>query len=77
MLVDGHRRSRSRATHWVLVTDCDRNFIYLHDPNAERSLQGRPQDCQHVPITHREFDRISRFGQHKQRAAVVLYPRSP
>ncbi|MDT4846826.1 rimI: ribosomal-protein-alanine acetyltransferase [compost metagenome] len=77
VLVDGHRRSRSRATHWVLVTDCDRNFIYLHDPNAERSLQGRLQDCQHVPVTHREFDRISRFGQHKQRAAVVLYPRSP
>ncbi|GLZ88470.1 GNAT family N-acetyltransferase [Metapseudomonas resinovorans] len=75
VLVDGHRRSRSRAPHWVLVTDCDRNFIYLHDPNAERSLQRRPQDCQHVPVTHHEFERISRFGQGKRRAAVVLYPR--
>ncbi|WP_342245574.1 GNAT family N-acetyltransferase/peptidase C39 family protein [Pseudomonas sp. OTU5201] len=75
VLVDGHRRSRSRAPHWVLVTDYDRNFIYLHDPNAERSLQRRPQDCQHVPVTHQEFERISHFGQGKQRAAVVLYPR--
>ncbi len=76
VLVDGHRRSRSRAPHWVLVTDYDRAFIYLHDPNAERSLQRRPQDCQHVPVTHQEFERISRFGRAKQRAAVVLYPRS-
>jgi ribosomal protein S18 acetylase RimI-like enzyme len=75
VLVDGHRRSRSRAPHWVLVTDCDHNFIYLHDPNAERSLHRRVQDCQHVPVTHREFERISRFGLGKQRAAVVLYPR--
>ncbi|MDH4562806.1 GNAT family N-acetyltransferase/peptidase C39 family protein [Pseudomonas sp. BN411] len=75
VLVDGHRRSRSRAPHWVLVTDCDRNFIYLHDPNAERSLHRRAQDCQHIPVTHREFERISRFGLGKQRAAVVLYPR--
>ncbi|MNN71164.1 hypothetical protein D3C81_1870760 [compost metagenome] len=59
----------------MLVTDYDRTFVYLHDPNAERSLQSRPQDCQHVPVTHREFERISRFGQHKQRAAVVLYAR--
>ncbi|WP_044872969.1 peptidase C39 family protein [Pseudomonas sp. LFM046] len=76
VLVDGHRRSRSRAPHWVLVTDCDHAFVYLHDPNAERSLLRQPQDCQHVPVTYSEFERISRFGQGKQRAAVVLYPRS-
>ena len=75
VLVDGHRRSRSRVPHWVLVTDYDHTFVYLHDPNAERSLLRRPQDCQHVPVTHREFERISRFGQGKQRAAVVLYAR--
>lgn len=73
VLVAGHRRSRSRAPHWVLVTDCDHAFIYLHDPNAERSLHRRTQDCQHVPVTHREFERISRFGPGKHRAAVVLY----
>jgi hypothetical protein len=32
-------------------------------------------DCQHLPVSHGEFEKMCRFGRDKLRAAVILYRR--
>ncbi|SDI49396.1 GNAT family N-acetyltransferase/peptidase C39 family protein [Pseudomonas panipatensis] len=75
VLISSYRLTRSKAPHWVVVTDCDQDFIYLHDPDVDHSQHRQPLDCQHIPVSHAEFDKMSRFGRSKLRAAVVLYQR--
>jgi len=76
VLISSYRLTRSKAPHWVIVTDCDEDFIYLHDPDVDHSQHRQTMDCQHVPVSHSEFNKMSRFGRSKLRAAVVLYTRS-
>ncbi|PZP77224.1 MAG: ribosomal-protein-alanine acetyltransferase, partial [Stenotrophomonas maltophilia] len=75
VLISSYRLTRSKAPHWVIVTDCDEDFVYLHDPDVDHSIHRRQMDCQHVPVSHAEFDKMSRFGRRKLRAAVIVYPR--
>jgi ribosomal-protein-alanine acetyltransferase len=76
VLISSYRLTRSKSPHWVLVTDCDEDFVYLHDPDVDHSQHRQPMDCQHVPVSHGEFDKMCRFGRGKLRAAVVLYVRN-
>lgn len=76
VLISSYRLTRSKSPHWVVVTDCDEDFVYLHDPDVDHSQHRQPMDCQHVPVSHGEFEKMSRFGRGKLRAAVVLYSRS-
>lgn len=73
VLISSYRLTRSKAPHWVLITGCDEDFIYLHDPDVDHSQHREPLDCQHIPVSHAEFDKMSRFGRSKLRAAVVLF----
>lgn len=77
VLISSYRLTRSKAPHWVIVTDCDEEFVYLHDPDVDHSQHRQPMDCQHLPVSHGEFEKMSRFGRGKLRAAVVLYVRQP
>jgi len=76
VLISSYRLTRSKSPHWVMVTDCDEDFVYLHDPDVDHSQHRQPMDCQHVPVSHGEFEKMSRFGRGKLRAAVVLYARA-
>ncbi|WP_085586933.1 MULTISPECIES: peptidase C39 family protein [unclassified Pseudomonas] len=75
VLISSYRLTRSKSPHWVIVTDCDEEFVYLHDPDVDHSLHRQPMDCQHVPVSHGEFEKMSRFGRGKLRAAVVVFAR--
>ncbi|BBP76871.1 GNAT family N-acetyltransferase [Pseudomonas sp. Ost2] len=75
VLISSYRLTRSKAPHWVIVTDCDEEFVYLHDPDVDHSQHRQPLDCQHLPVSHGEFDKMSAFGNSKLRAAVILYSR--
>ncbi|MBB4864051.1 ribosomal protein S18 acetylase RimI-like enzyme [Pseudomonas nitritireducens] len=75
VLISSYRLTRSKAPHWVVVTDCDEDFVYLHDPDVDHSQHREPLDCQHIPVSHAEFEQMSRFGRSKLRAAVILYKR--
>ncbi|KAF1067213.1 MAG: hypothetical protein GAK45_01723 [Pseudomonas citronellolis] len=77
VLISSYRLTRSKAPHWVFVTGCDEDFIYLHDPDVDHSQHREPLDCQHIPVSHAEFDKMSRFGRSKLRAAVVLLQPAP
>jgi hypothetical protein len=76
VLISSYRLTRSKSPHWVVVTDCDEDFVYLHDPDVDHSQHRQPMDCQHVPVSHGEFEKKCRFGRGKLRAAVVLFPQN-
>ncbi|MCD5995781.1 GNAT family N-acetyltransferase/peptidase C39 family protein [Pseudomonas sp. CDFA 602] len=73
VLISSYRLTRSKAPHWVMVTDCDRDFVYLHDPDIDHSLHRQAIDCQHLPVSHADFNRMSCFGADKLRAAVIVF----
>lgn len=73
VLISSYRFTRNKAPHWVLVTGCDQDFVYLHDPSRQR----QSLDCQNVPVSHAQFQRMRAFGSNKLRAALVLYLRQP
>ena len=73
VLISSYRLTRSKAPHWVLLTDTDDDFVYLHDPDVDHSQQRQPLDCQYMPVSHREFAAMSCFGTDKLRAALIVY----
>ncbi|MFJ2362420.1 GNAT family N-acetyltransferase/peptidase C39 family protein [Pseudomonas sp. NPDC087697] len=75
VLISSYRLTRSKAPHWVIITDCDEEFVYLHDPDIDHSQHRQPMDCQHLPVSHGQFDKMCSFGRGKLRAAVVVYGR--
>jgi hypothetical protein len=75
VLISSYRLTRSRAPHWVIVTDYDEDFVYLHDPDIDRSQHRQALDCQHLPVSHKAFDKMCAFGGNKLRASVTLYAR--
>jgi ribosomal protein S18 acetylase RimI-like enzyme len=73
VLISSYRLTRSKAPHWVLLTDADEDFVYLHDPDVDHSQQRQPLDCQYMPVSHQEFAAMSCFGADKLRAAILVY----
>jgi ribosomal protein S18 acetylase RimI-like enzyme/predicted double-glycine peptidase len=75
VLISSYRFTRLKAPHWVLITGCDEEFVYLHDPDIDHSKLKRSLDCQHLPVSHEEFLRMTVFGVQRVRAAVMLRAR--
>lgn len=72
VLISSYRFTRLKAPHWVIITGCDDEFVYLHDPDIDHSKLKRSLDCQHLPVSHEEFLRMAVFGIQRVRAAVML-----
>ncbi|NBB62018.1 ribosomal protein S18-alanine N-acetyltransferase [Pseudomonas sp. ODNR1LW] len=75
VLISSYRLTRSKAPHWVIVTNYDEDFVYLHDPDIDHSQHRQALDCQHLPVSHEAFDKMCAFGSNKLRASVTLYAR--
>lgn len=75
VLISSYRFTRLKAPHWVVITGCDEDFVYLHDPDVDHSTQRSNLDCQHLPVSHAEFSRMAVFGGRRVRAAVLLRAR--
>lgn len=73
VLISNYQLTRTKAPHWVLVTGCDDDFVYLHDPDTDHGRHRQALDCQHMPVSHGQFQRMSLFGGKKVRAAVVVF----
>lgn len=74
VLISSYQLTRTKAPHWVRVTGCDEDFVYLHDPDIDHSRHRQALDCQHMPVSHARFQRMRLFGGNKLRASVLLYP---
>ena len=71
MLVSTYRLDGKKAPHWVVVTGFDGDCLFVHDPDQDDEKQ-TPLDCQHIPIAHDDFERMTAFGSQRIRIAITL-----
>jgi len=72
VLISSYRIYGEKAPHWVVVTGCDDNLIYVHDPYVDQDEGHTRTDCTNMPILKEEFEGMSRYGKTGQRAVVIL-----
>lgn len=72
ILISLYRLTGEREPHWVTVTGMDEHHIYVHEPYVDEALDRDLTDCMHMPIQHREFAGLARYGRRNLRAAVVI-----
>jgi ribosomal protein S18 acetylase RimI-like enzyme len=77
ILISTFRMDGKKAPHWVVMSGYDEHCILVHDPDLDDDTKladdpPSPLDCQFVPIARNEFEKMSRFGQSRLQATVVL-----
>lgn len=72
VLVSHYRMLRSRTPHWVLVYGRAGNSVLIHDPWVERDHMETEVAASALPIPLAAFDRMSRWGRARLRAALVV-----
>lgn len=77
VLISSYRLTGSKAPHWIAVAAIDDNFVYINDPFVDWEEEKTATDCIGIPLSHKEFERMSRFGKGKHAAAVIIYPPRP
>lgn len=75
VLISSYRIYRKKSPHWVVVTGCDERYIYIHDPYVDEEKEETVADCLNMPILHKDFERMSRYGKQAQRAVLIVSPR--
>jgi hypothetical protein len=56
-----------------VVNHNEPSFFYIHDPDDPDEYEKNSTDQMNIPVSRAAFERISRFGKQKQRAAVIIY----
>ena len=56
-----------------MVTGFDDHYIYVHDPLVDTEKGQTTTDSVNMPIPHREFQRMARYGKAAQKAVLILY----
>jgi hypothetical protein len=73
VLISSYRIYGERFPHWVVVTGFDDHYIYVHDPLVDTEEGETIADSINMPIPHREFQRMARYGKAGQKAVLILY----
>lgn len=73
VLISSYRIYGERFPHWVVVTGFDDHYIYVHDPLVDGDGGQTVADSVNLPIPHREFQRMARYGKAAQKAVLILY----
>jgi hypothetical protein len=77
-LISTWRLNRNKAPHWVYISDSDRDFVYLNDPDPDQDEAAAPlHDNIHLPVHREDFERMACFGSNRLKATVVLSRRDP
>jgi len=76
VLISSYHLYGQKAPHWVVLTGYDDRFLYMHDPHIDPAQNRTSGDAMNVPVTHRDFDLMARYGSGRVRAAVILKRRS-
>jgi len=71
VLISSYQLDRKKAPHWVTITAVDEECFYVNDPDPSIEEQ-TGLDCEDLPIDRRDFERMSRFGKQKLRAALLI-----
>ncbi|RUQ37871.1 MAG: GNAT family N-acetyltransferase [Candidatus Competibacteraceae bacterium] len=73
VLISSYRIYGERFPHWVVVTGFDDHYIYMHDPLVDSAKGEIVTDSINLPVPHREFQRMARYGKAGQKAVLILY----
>ncbi len=73
VLISSYRIYGERFPHWVVVTGFDDHYVYVHDPLVNVDQGATIADSVNLPIPHREFQRMARYGKAAQKAVLILY----
>ncbi len=71
-LISTWQLSRDKAPHWVFISGCDEQFVYLNDPDPDEDGHHPAHDSIHLPIGRRNFERMACFGNSRLKATLVL-----
>lgn len=74
-LVSHYRMHRQKAPHWLVVHGIDDRFVYVHDPWIDEEDMDTLAAKANLPIPIAEFERMSRYGRTRVKAAVVVSDR--
>lgn len=64
-----------KTPHWVTVSGFDSDFVWYHDPFVDSEMNISPEECMHIPMPRKDFDRMCRYGKTGQKALVILFPK--
>jgi len=73
VLISSYRIYEEKFPHWVVVTGFDDHFVYAHDPYVDYEDGESQVDSINMPIPHREFARMARYGRAGLQAVVIVY----
>ncbi len=73
VLISSYRIYEEKFPHWVVVTGFDDHFVYAHDPYVDYTDGESQVDSINMPIPHREFARMARYGRAGLQAVVIVY----
>jgi ribosomal protein S18 acetylase RimI-like enzyme len=71
ILISTYRMDGKKSPHWVVISGFDSQCIYVHDPDPTDSTE-ICIDCQYVPISRDDFDKMSSFGRQRLKAVVLI-----
>ena len=74
-LISTYRLTGDQVPHWVVVTGCERDYLYIHDPDLE-SYKKNKSRARHLRIRKSEFLRMSRYGKEVYRCLLLTGPPS-
>lgn len=73
-LITTYHFDRRKVPHWVLITAMDESFVYFHDPDrSEVDKHEARVDRLNVPVSHKQFRKMFKFGRQKMMLALALY----
>ncbi len=72
VLISSYRIYGDKAPHWVVVTGCDERFVRVHDPYVDTEAGETVVDSHNMPILHREFSRMTRYGRAGLKAVIFV-----
>jgi ribosomal protein S18 acetylase RimI-like enzyme len=73
VLISAWRMYHEKGPHWVVVTDHDARFLFVHDPWVdEDDVHDSAAAKANIPVPREELMRMARYGRDQLRAAVVI-----
>lgn len=73
VLISTYALDRKKVPHWVVVDAVSDRFFFVHDPDHDpRDDHASDLDRVGVPIPILDFQRMSRFGKHRQQAVLII-----
>lgn len=72
VLISTWRLNRNKAPHWVWLVSMDDDHAYLNDPDTDEEYDRRDLDNLFMPVRLDELDALTRYGQQRYRASVMV-----